>query len=153
MKLNNHGWGVRDMIIYSCLMIFFLFIVALSVSNFYDGVEKSKQLDNKPTNNSAGTTYEEDTTTPVVNYDYYHLQETKIKNAMIDYLYDEGYLLKDEIVKISLEKLISSGKITTIYDQDNKNVCTGYVIAYANSDGTKNVRPYISCSNYITEGY
>ena len=41
MKLNNHGWGYRDMIISSCILLILLFFAASSISELYDGIEAS----------------------------------------------------------------------------------------------------------------
>ena len=35
MKLNNNGWGYRDMVIYTCIILLALFFVAMSISSFY----------------------------------------------------------------------------------------------------------------------
>ena len=41
MKLNNNGWGYRDMVIYSCIILFALIFVAISISSFYDTFEST----------------------------------------------------------------------------------------------------------------
>ena len=49
--LNNHGWGMRDMIIYSCIILLFLLIATYYIRTFYKGlsnasntvVEKNKE--------------------------------------------------------------------------------------------------------------
>ena len=50
MKLNNKGWGYRDMIIYSSIIIIALVFVAVSISSFYDGLD----IPERPTYNPSG---------------------------------------------------------------------------------------------------
>ena len=39
--LNNHGWGIRDMIIYSCIILLFLLIATYYIKSFYSGLSNA----------------------------------------------------------------------------------------------------------------
>ena len=56
-------------------------------------------------------------------------------------------------MNVSLDTLVSFGFIERLYDQSGTNVCSGYSNVFLTSDGMYEIKPYISCSNYVTNGY
>ena len=150
MKLNNGGWGYREMIIYSCIIIFALVFVAMSISSFYDDVvtpnESIIQNNNDVEENENEKPINTDT-------DYYALQELKLKNATLDYVNTYSYDLTDDILKVSIDTLVSFNFMSQIYDQTGTSKCSGYSNVYTTDKGVYEIRPYISCSNYVTSGY
>ena len=50
MKLGNHGWGMREMIIYLCVFAIILIFVAISINSLYKKIEKDNdaQKNNQP---------------------------------------------------------------------------------------------------------
>lgn len=172
MKLNNHGWGYRDMIIWTTVMILLLFFVAVQIDNFYEGFENSTdnknntEVVNEPSKNNdieeddedendsniiIGSDIESNATIPV-DYDYYHDREKELKQASLAYLRDYNYDLSSEILTIALDTLINFGYMREIYDQTGRSLCTGYSNAYENSStGEYVVTPSITCNNYTTK--
>lgn len=162
MKLNNHGFGMRDMIIYTCVLLLFLLFVAYSVNSLYGLLQGDKkdpmedQLlifgDSKENNN-----VDEDNSEPennYVDYEYYEELENKLKNATLSYLNDYKYDLSSEILKVTSDTLINLSYLDDFYDQFNSNVCVGYSNVYTDvNTNSYNIKAYISCSNYISEGY
>lgn len=167
MKLNNHGWGLKDMIIYSCILLFFLFLAASSVNSFYDGLQAGKEESERRQNEINENAKKEEekeivddiidnsNTNPVIDYDYYNNREKELQAAALGYLNYYNYDLESQIMKITLDTLIGLGYIQPIYDQTSYNICTGYVNAYYDEDASEYVvNPYLNCSGYyITEGY
>ena len=151
MKLNNNGWGYREMVIYTCIILLALIFVAISISSFYDNLVEDINSDR--TNQTNNTVVEENKpNTNTVDTTYYVQQENKLKNATIDYMNRYSYDLNQNIMTVSMETLVSLGFMETIYDQTGTNKCSGYsnVYLYENDYG---VVSYINCSNYVTLGY
>lgn len=151
MKLNNNGWGYREMVIYTCIILLALIFVAISISSFYDNLVEDINSDR--TNQTNNTVVEENKpNSNTVDTTYYVQQENKLKNATIDYMNRYSYDLNQNIMTVSMETLVSLGFMETIYDQTGTNKCSGYsnVYLYENDYG---VVSYINCSNYVTLGY
>ena len=151
MKLNNGGWGYREMIIYSCIIIFALVFVAISISSFYDDVVTPNESITH--NNNVVEEEKEDEKPIVTDTDYYALQELKLMNATLDYVNTYSYDLTNDILKVSIDTLVSFNFMSEIYDQTGTSKCSGYSNVYITDKGSYEIRPYISCSNYVTSGY
>lgn len=150
MKLNNNGWGYRDMVIYTCIILLALFFVAISISSFYDNLVEDINSDRNSQNNNV--VEENKPNSNEVDKDYYLLQESKLKDATLNYVNKYSYDLDQNIMSVSMETLVSLGFMEQIYDQTGTNKCSGYsnVYIYENDYG---IVPYISCNNYVTLGY
>lgn len=158
MKLNNNGWGYRDMIIYSSIILIALIIVAVSISSFYDDLSNS--INNNTYKPNTNVVQSEDNggenstnQTPSTNTNYYVWLESQLKSATLDYLNTYSYDLTDNIMNVSLETLVSFGFIEQLYDQSGNNVCSGYSNVFITTDGLYEIKPFINCSNYVTSGY
>lgn len=112
---DNHGWGIQEMIL-MCLVLF----VGLAVSVII--IQKSFQ--NLNTNNK----------------NYLELEE-KMVSAAGEYV--NKY--EQDNVYINLDKLIDTGLIAVIKDNNNKS-CKGYV-------NLKEHKAYLKCSDYETVNY
>jgi hypothetical protein len=150
MKLNNNGWGYRDMVIYTCIILLALFFVAMSISSFYDNLVEDINSDRNNQNNNV--VEENKPNSNEVDKNYYLLQESKLKDATLNYVNKYSYDLDQNIMSVSMETLVSLGFMEQIYDQTGANKCSGYsnVYIYENDYG---IVPYISCNNYVTLGY
>lgn len=154
MKLNNNGWGYRDMIIYSSIIIIALVFVAVSISSFYDGLD----IPERPTYNPSGevNSKEENEDKPTdipVDENYYLNLEANVKSATLDYLNTYSYDMSDEILNISVDTLVSFDFIEPLYDKSGANTCSGYSNVYVTSQGVYEIKPFISCGDYVTSGY
>ncbi|MBR6821238.1 MAG: hypothetical protein IKM55_03350 [Bacilli bacterium] len=151
MKLNNNGWGYRDMVIYTCIILLALFFVAMSISSFYDNLVEDINSDRNNQNNN-NVVEENKPNSNEVDKNYYLLQESKLKEATLNYVNRYSYDLDQNIMSVSMETLVSLGFMEQIYDQTGTNKCSGYsnVYIYENDYG---IVPYISCNNYVTLGY
>lgn len=150
MKLNNNGWGYRDMVIYTCIILLALFFVAMSINSFYDNLVEDINSDRNSQNNNV--VEENKPNSNEVDKNYYLLQESKLKEATLNYVNKYSYDLDQNIMSVSMETLVSLGFMEQIYDQTGTNKCSGYsnVYIYENDYG---IVPYISCNNYVTLGY
>ena len=126
MNLNNRGWGAREMIFLSCGLL-----IALSVSIFY--ISKLYGSIDEATSNST----------------YFEL-ETELESAAIRYRNDNDINVNGTY-KISYGTLKTEGYIEELKDPDD-NLCGGYVII-SRLDNDLNYEGYISCNDYVTDGY
>ena len=124
MKLNNNGWGYRDMVIYTCIILFALFFVAMSISSFYDNLVEDINSDRNSQNNNV--VEENKPNSNEVDKNYYLLQESKLKEATLNYVNKYSYDLDQNIMSVSMETLVSLGFMEQIYDQTGTNKCSGY---------------------------
>jgi len=152
MKLNDHGWGMRDMIIYTCVLILFLLLAVYLVNTLYDNMAVSDS------NQSHETAKKEEDTdkspeTPVIDYDYYKNLETKLELSTYNYLNEKKPEISTNILKINLTEIQSSGYIEKIYDQNSEKECKAYSSVSKNEYNDYVIIPFISCDNYTTEGY
>ena len=61
--------------------------------------------------------------------------------------------LIDEILNISVDTLVSFDFIEPLYDKSGASTCSGYSNVYVTSQGVYEIKPFISCSDYVTSGY
>lgn len=82
----------------------------------------------------------------------YKDQEVRLEEAANKYLTDI-YTGSDSDIVIQKNELIYAGYIGEIYDlTDTASICNAYVIV-SNIDTNPAIDAYISCDNYVTEGY
>ncbi len=147
MKLNNHGWGFKDMIFYMAILVLFLFIAVFLIIRMY------RQLDKR---NFDITDYFPEGETSTVNKEIhlYSDLEVKIKNSAVNYLknYYEEELTSKKVV-ITLNMLKDKNLIDNLKDIKDKTLCDGYVLASMNDKLEVIYYPYIKCANYTTLGY
>lgn len=153
MKLNNHGWGYRDMIIYSCLILLVLLVTAYNINYLYSGIKTNDKTTNSVQQPAESKPEYNEPQEVVVDNNYYYNLEIKIKNATLDYLNDYSYELTNQILNTSLETLVDLGYMSAVYDQTGKYACNGYSNSYVTENGQYIIKPYLNCNNYITEGY
>lgn len=148
MKLNNHGWGFRDMIIYTSIILIFFFIAC-----YFIGVMYNNMGDDYYKNNNQNDIVEEiEQDDVVIDYSYYYKKEELFENAFEQYLRDLSYDVTGNIYSIKLNNLVNEGYISKIYDYVDNSVCDGYANAIGEGFNYK-INTYIMCSNYTTEGY
>lgn len=154
MKLNNKGWGYRDMIIYSSIIIIALLFVAISISSFYDSLDIPERPTYNPSGDVNSTEDKEEKPTDIpVDENYYLNLEASVKSATLDYLNTYSYDVSDEILNISVDTLVSFDFIEPLYDKSRASTCSGYSNVYVTSQGVYEIKPFISCSDYVTSGY
>lgn len=126
MKLDNKGWGAREMIILSAGLLVAFGISMYFISSLYGSFEEATE-----------------------DSQYFEL-ETKLESAAIRYATDNDLNINGTY-KISHGTLKSEGYIDELRDTDD-NLCGGYVII-SDTSGDTSYEAYISCDNYVTEGY
>ena len=153
MKLNNKGWGYREMIIYTCIILFALIFVAISINSFYDNLMEdiNSNKNNSPVVNNPSTE-EKPSQDVVTDGNYYVLQENKLKQATFEYVNKYSYDLSEDILIVTMDTLVSFNFMEPIYDQTGTYKCSGYSNVYVNN-GEYGIVPYINCNNYVTSGY
>ena len=126
--LNKNGWGLREMLVLSGILILFLLIAVYYIYTMYDALEME------------------------VSVKYYYDLEEKLENQARVYLsdyYDE--VLTSDYVTITRSTLNAYDLDVNLFD-NNGDACSGYVKANK-SRGITNVDAYIKCKNYTTAGY
>ncbi len=129
MYLNNNGWGLRAMIFLSSGLLLALLISIYFIAQLYS---------------SMGDVFSSN--------QYFEL-ETKLESAAIRYRNDYDLDISGEY-KVSYGTLKKEGYIDNLKDKDG-NLCGGYVIIKNGVDEVDNLNyeAYISCDNYVTDGY
>lgn len=128
MKLNKHGWGLREMIILSGILIIFLFIAIYYIFRMYDSFNQEVSIK-----------------------EYYDMEEKLEEQAKI-------YIRDYYEVELSSEEIVIHRSILRNYGLDvnlidNKgDACSGYVIA-SKTKGVIHTDAYIKCNDYMTNGY
>ena len=164
MHLGNNGWGMREMIIYLCILGIILLFVAISIHSLYRKIDKdSKNQEDTihvvaPDAKDPVVTKEPTVEVPPVeskpiDYDYYRNQEARLVSATNKYLVENPTEIGPGILTISEDSLVNLGFMTPLYSQFG-NKCTGYSNVYV-QEGSKDytVKSYIKCENYTSEGY
>lgn len=126
MHLNNKGWGLRAMIFLSCGLLVALGISLYFIAQLYGSLDDTFK-----------------------NNEYFEL-ETRLESAAIRYQRDYDINVNGTY-KVSYGTLKKEGYINSLNDSNN-NACGGYVIISNEFDSLK-YDAYISCDDYVTEGY
>ena len=126
--LNKHGWGLKEMLVLSGILVLFLIIAIYYIFTLYQ--EMGREV--------------------TASY-YYDLENDLVESAKVyvkDY-YDQD--LNSEGVTITRSILRAYDLDVSLKDSNNK-ACSGYVIA-DKTHGEEHYKAYISCPNYTTDGY
>ena len=126
--LNKHGWGLKEMLILSGILMLFLVIAIYYIFTLYQ--EMGKEM----------------------NTNYYHDLEKDLEDNAKVYLedyYDDN--LTSAGVTITRSTLRAYDLDVSLRDPDG-DVCSGYVIA-SKTHGEESIDAYISCPDYTTDGY
>ena len=142
--LNNKGWGLRQMIIYSTIIIVALLIATFYVVALYIQIDDNIAAVQNDDNNDNKEVLSDYETNRYLSY------ESELKVAT-SYMINTCNCTFDNI--ITYEQLIKGGYIGNFRDIRDNSVCDGYSTIYQNSSGEYIITPYIKCSNYQTEGY
>lgn len=128
MKLNKHGWGLREMLVLSGIIILFLLIAIYFIYVFYYGFNKEYRAS------------------------YYQELENNLQDQAEVYLneYYENNLTSEKLT-ITKDVLESNHLNINLVDK-NDHACSGYALAYK-THGKISIEPYIKCPKYETTGY
>ena len=143
LRLNDKGFGTKDMIIYTCVILFFLILADLLILSFYkkqDRIDMHDLVEEKPVDKSKGAFYI-----------YYQQQESNLKVAGLSYARDKKLNAVNDFT-ISIGILKDNNYIKDIRDSEDNTICSGYVVI-KNTDYDYDVKPYIKCNSYTTDGY
>ena len=125
---NKHGWGLKEMLVLSGILMLFLVIAIYYIYTLYQEMGRE------------------------VTTAYYHGLENDLSESARVYVEDyyDGNLNSDGIT-ITRSILRAYDLDVALRDNDG-NVCSGYVIA-SRTQGEDFYQAYISCPNYSTDGY
>lgn len=152
MKFNNHGWSVKEMIIYVCILLIFLFVATSLISSMYEDL--SNQVNNTNNKFQANTNNDQlKEEKSEIDTSFYDAYEERMEQATLSYMNNVDIILEKSIYMVTLEDLITYGYIEMLYDQIDGSTCIGYSNIFDNVNGEYEVNSYVRCNNYVTEGY
>lgn len=136
MKLNNHGMGLKYLILYSAILIIaFLFVIFFG-REFNDGLGDVFKSSIK--GNVTYATIENNMKEATLSYmKKYYKEEVGLGTITIT---------TDNLLKYQM--LNESDLVTS--EKDN---CKGYALVKKNEEGNLNAESYIQCKNYETKNY
>ena len=157
MKLDNRGWGLREMIIYSSALLMCLLLSAFLINMLYNDVgnpSSGNSSETKTNNDEKKDVIEEknDKLDNKIDLNYYYAYEDRLVDAAAIYLKKYPIEFVDNSIKITVDTLESSNLINKLQDISTRNICSGYVTIKMVED-EYDIKPYISCDSYITKGY
>lgn len=129
LKLNNKGWGLSSMIVYTSIILVALLVATFYVIALYSDIDRNLYGNR---NNSF--------------YEY----EEKLKNSAVKYM--KSRTNEDGQYTITYDVLRNSDYIERITDNKTSNECDGYVKIDI-KDSNYDAKSYLKCDSYITEGY
>lgn len=136
MKLNNHGWGLNEMLIYCGILLFFLMVAIFFIVQL---------------SNSLGDTFKSSVSGDIT----YSMVEENIKSATSSYI--EKYYKEDigtGTITVSVDNLLKYDMLSesSIKPTDEKNACKGYALVKKENNELI-IDSYIKCDNYETDNY
>ena len=159
MKLNNKGFGMKESLIYLCVLLLILLIASCSVSSFYDTLEESRNDDYQDSywfdvdedEEDSDVIVDDEDSSIVIDYEYYRAKEDVLASSAIRYARDKA--LTESVNTIYMDELVKNGYMDNkVVDYVSGKTCTGYVdVSYAN--GVYDADGYLLCTNYKTEGF
>lgn len=153
MKLGNHGWGYRKMIMYSCAIFCCLFVAMFYINRLYTDLQNSAKNN---TSNSVVNNVEVDNNdnkkeeVEIIDESYYKNLENDLENATRRYV-EAGYIdSNQDLTTITSDRLINDGYLSSLLDNKG-NKCSGYSNVIRDEIGVYNIYPYIYCSHYSSD--
>ncbi len=147
MKLNNKGWGFKEMFVFMAVLIVFLILIVYLIYSIYNRKElidfkgNTLNIPSSETNQNGNTTI-----SPYADL------EIRIKDATVTYV--RNYYNKEinAGMYVSVKTLKQVNLLNDLYDLKDLTPCSGYTkVIYEN--GILKYYPYLKCSHYTTSGY
>lgn len=135
MKLNSHGWSVKEMIF--CFSILFIALIVVS----YNSTKLSHALENVYENTSKEVTYS--------------TIEDALREASLDYI---AFYYNNEIgestITVTKENLILNDFLNSKeFITNESDMCSGYALIQKNEQNVLYAEPFIHCDSYETKNY
>lgn len=135
MYLNNKGWGLKEMILLSCIILAAVFVAAIMINTLYKDLDMNINGNNASNPSSSNQNKEEK----------YEAIERNLLSAAKKYARENN--LEDE-ESVDSDTLIANGYLTVSKMTNEDDTCEGYVTKQNTS-----YKAYISCESYETKGY
>ena len=174
MRLNNHGWGSKEFLFSIVAILILLLVVAVNVHRLYDALDNTSYNSSSDTTNNNDSNVdtsntdnnsdinsndnqdsnEDDTREEIVyNEQYYIDYQNTMINATKNYIIYSSPSIPQEGLIVDLSTLINNNYINSLNDMLDGSVCSGYSKVFLSSDSSLDIKTYLNCSNYVTEGY
>lgn len=159
MKLGNHGWGIKELIIYLCILLSFLLVAMYFINSLYNSIETSKKDYEKENNEiyeNNSNKIDESTNEIIeenkIDISYYENLEQDLYNATLNYFLNGEINEDTKYISVNIKTLINKGYIDSLIDKNN-NTCEGYSNIAIDTTNDYDIKSYIKCSEYTTSGY
>lgn len=136
MVFNNHGWGLRQMILCSAIIVIALLFVVFYSSRLMDGL--GDVFHDSIIEDITYASIEESISTAALTY-----ADTYYENEI-----GSGTITVTTTNLIQYDLLEQTDLITSSND-----TCQGYVLLRKDEDNDLNAEPYIQCTSYETNNY
>ena len=140
MTKTSNGWGLSTL-----LLMIGVILIALLTATFF--TIRINNLLGKQNNESEAKLQR------AVNETYYIGKMNELTLAANKYIDDYKLDLTYGEIKIDLNELVKTKYLSTIKDSVTGSKCEGYVEAFINNNGIKQVNSYIKCDSYTTPNY
>lgn len=129
--------------------------------------ENNNSIDDKVNDNSANNTLddnnvnsdnstnnsESEPVTVTYNESYYTSYQNKMIDATRSYIINASLSVPSNGARVDLKTLTDKNYIEPLNDLLDGSLCSGYSVVSLSGDSRLNIRTYLKCSNYETEGY
>ena len=128
IMLNKHGWGLKEMLVLSGILVLFLIIAIYYIFTLYQELDKD------------------------VTHNYYTDLETELEDSAKVYIEDyyDGALTSDGLT--ITRSVLRTYDLDVSLEHNRGRACSGYVIA-SRRHGEDFYQAYVPCANYTTDGY
>lgn len=157
--LDNNGWGLREMILLSSIILIALFTATFFVISMYSQLDKSLQESHEAYEKEFVNEEREDDQQVIENdpediflNSTYLEYEEQLRQGALSYAKDCNCFADAEFVRVEFIELLKLSYIEPMEDIDH-SLCSGYVDVYPQNDEDYLVDSYLKCNNYVTEGY
>ena len=118
-----------------------------------DNSTNSEVEDNNTNSDNLTNTSESEPITVTYNESYYTSYQNKMIDATRSYIVNASISVPSNGMKIDLKSLTDKNYIEPLNDLLDGSLCNGYSVVSLSGDSRLNIRTYLKCSNYETEGY
>lgn len=138
MKLDNKGWGLATMLLCVGAILIFL-LIAVFFSLRLNAMIEQNIIKNEDK----------------IDYKYFYLDKINdITVATNNYLEDEEIeLIHNSYVRVDLDTLVYLNYMRKVYDPISDEECSAYSISTLDENNIKDIKVFIKCDNYESEGY
>lgn len=97
MALNKHGWGMKEMIVFSSVLLLFLLIAVFYILRLYNGIGRNNTYKNSSSESYSYTEIEDKLLNAGINYYQEYYEEGMDVRITTSMLKKHGYLKASDL--------------------------------------------------------